>query len=88
MDAVTKEVDSAAKADPVESLRETAVELEVRVREAVKENPWTTLGAGALVGFVVAGGLTPKVLWRALGIGGRVLFATLIEQAVRPERDR
>lgn len=72
---------TGAGIDPDELAR-TAIEL-------ARENPHTALGAAFAVGFLLGGGLTPRLLVSIAALAGRRYFAQIardaLESAVRQQ---
>lgn len=65
------------------SVQEAAGQLEHQVARNMRERPWTTLAIAAGTGFVLGGGLATKLTRLALGIGGRLALAMLVQELGR-----
>lgn len=64
--------------------RGAASELSNAAREQLEARPYATLGACVVAGFLLGGGLTPGVLRRMVGIGGRVAVGAALQRVVEP----
>lgn len=62
---------------------------EHRLRDFVQERPFTAVAGGFFVGYVLGGGLTPRLAWLGLVTAGRMALASGVREAVasmaRPE---
>ena len=69
---------SSIQAQSIPELEESLRELESSVREYVKERPLTAVSAAFAVGYVLGGGLTPRLTWLALTAAGRMSLLSLL----------
>jgi ElaB/YqjD/DUF883 family membrane-anchored ribosome-binding protein len=68
---------------------------EAAAAENLQRAPYTTLGAAAAVGYVLGGGITPRILLAAFWLGGRTAVSALAQELLveklfpkQPARDR
>ena len=66
------------QAQSVPELEDSLSELESTVREYVKERPLTAVAAAFAAGYVLGGGLTPRLTWMALTAAGRMSLLGLL----------
>lgn len=67
------------------SFRDAAEELDWSPTRAVREKPYATLGLAAGVGFLLGGGLSPRILGAAFGLSTRLVINALL-QGIDPRR--
>lgn len=60
------------KAQSMDELEATLGEYETAVRDYVQERPLTAVAAAFAAGYVLGGGLTPRLSWIALTAVGRM----------------
>ncbi len=65
-----------------ESLSDAAHDVNEYVHEQARERPYVALGAAAGLGFVLAGGLTPKVGSLLFTVGGRLLAQRVLREVL------
>ena len=53
------------------------------LRQEVLEAPYRTLGMAVIAGYVLAGGLTPRLMWLLMATGGRAMAGSLVTAAFR-----
>ena len=82
LDDIAEEVQSLG-----ESLRGATDEAHEVLAEQASTRPYLTLGAAAGAGFVLAGGLTPKISAWLLSYGGRMLLGKLGRSLLSGGRD-
>jgi hypothetical protein len=58
------------------------------LRQEVLDAPYRTLGMAMLAGYLLAGGLTPRVLWLLMATGGRAMAGNLVSAAFRGALDQ
>ena len=68
----------SVQAQSVPELEDSLSELESTVREYVKERPLTAVAAAFAAGYVLGGGLTPRLTWMALTAAGRMSLLGLL----------
>jgi hypothetical protein len=66
------------QAQSAPELEESLREFESTVREYVKERPLTAVTAAFAAGYVLGGGLTPRLTWMALTAAGRMSLLGLL----------
>jgi hypothetical protein len=66
------------QAQSTRELEDSLRELESTVREYVKDKPLTAVAAAFAAGYVLGGGLTPRLTWMALTAAGRMSLVGLI----------
>ena len=69
------------QAQSVPELEDSLRELESTVREYVKERPLTAVTVAFAAGYVLGGGLTPRLTWMALTAAGRMSLLSLLNDA-------
>jgi hypothetical protein len=57
-------------------------EYEATLRQYVRERPLTSVAAAFGVGYVLGGGLTPRVTWLALTTAARLTFTNMLRNVV------
>lgn len=55
-------------------------ESESQVERWMRDQPLLTIGAAAGVGYLLGGGLTPRIAARLFSIGGRMVLAATLER--------
>ncbi len=68
------------------SVGEAVDEVYQNVAQEATKHPYRTLGAAAGVGFVLAGGLTPRIAGLAMSMGSKWLLGQLRDQ-IMPRSD-
>src|SRR4029453_5607678 len=58
------------------------------LRQEVLEAPYRTLGMALIAGYVLAGGLTPRLMWLLMTTGGRAMAGNLVTAAFRGAFDQ
>jgi hypothetical protein len=58
------------------------------LRQEVLESPYRTLGMALIAGYVLAGGLTPRLMWLLMTTGGRAMAGNLVTAAFRGAFDQ
>lgn len=53
------------------------------LRRQVRENPWQTIGTAVGAGFLLGGGLTPRLVGMLLTTTGRLMLADVVSAAFR-----
>ncbi len=53
------------------------------LREQVVQNPWPTIGAAAAAGWLLGGGLTPRLVGVLLTTAGRLAVTDVVSAALR-----
>src|SRR5262245_45693816 len=66
------------EAQSIPELEDSLRELESSVREYVKDRPLTAVGAAFGIGYVLGGGLTPRLTWMVLTAAGRMSLLSLL----------
>lgn len=66
------------QAPSMPELEDSLREFESTVREYVKERPLTAVTAAFAAGYVLGGGLTPRLTWMALTAAGRMSLVSLL----------
>jgi hypothetical protein len=66
------------QAQSTRELEDSLRELESTVRQYVKDKPLTAVTAAFAAGYVLGGGLTPRLTWMALTAAGRMSLVGLI----------
>jgi len=64
----------------VTSVQVAARDAETFVRTQTTQRPYVSLGVAAGVGFVLGGGLSPKLTATLLGLGGRILVNAVLRE--------
>ena len=64
-----------------DDFEDTLREYEVAVRSYVDERPLTSIAAAFAAGYVLGGGLTPRLSWIALNAFGRMALVNLLRDA-------
>jgi hypothetical protein len=72
---------TALQARPMDQLEDTLREYEIAVRSYVDERPLTAVAAAFAAGYVLGGGLTPRLSWIALNAFGRMALVNLLRDA-------
>ena len=72
---------TALLARPMDDLEDTLREYETTVRSYVDERPLTAVAAAFAAGYVLGGGLTPRLSWIALNAFGRMALVNLLRDA-------
>jgi len=62
----------------LDDLEETLRDYEVTLRSYVDEHPLTAVAAAFAAGYVLGGGLTPRLSWLALNAVGRVALMNIV----------
>lgn len=65
------------QAQSTQELEESLREFESTVREYVKDRPLTAVAAAFAAGYVLGGGLTPRLTWLALTAAGRMTLLNM-----------
>jgi hypothetical protein len=65
------------QAQSTQELEESLREFESTVREYVKDRPLTAVTAAFAAGYVLGGGLTPRLTWLALTAAGRMTLLNM-----------
>jgi hypothetical protein len=76
-------IDREARALLAQAERETTA-LAAQVRARVDRAPWAAIGLGLAAGWVLGGGLTPRIGAALLAAAGRSAFAGALASAIRP----
>ena len=69
------------QAQSVDELETSLREYERALRAYVQERPLTAAAAAFAAGYVLGGGLTPRLSWMALSAVGRVALLNLLRDA-------
>lgn len=72
----------AMQAQSVAELEQSLREYESALRQYVQERPLTSVLAAFAAGYVLGGGLTPRLTWIALTTAGRMTFLNLLRDVV------
>lgn len=67
-----------------ETVQETAHEVGAVLRHQMQTRPYTTLGMAAGAGFILGGGLSPRLTYALLGMGGRLVAARVLQEVLQP----
>jgi len=70
-----------SQAQSMAEFEDSLREYESAVRAYVKERPLTSVGAAFAAGYVLGGGLTPRLTWMALTAAGRMSLLNLLNDA-------
>ena len=82
---------SVMDAHSMDEVEASLREYEAALRDYVQERPLTSIAAALAAGYVLGGGLTPRLSWIALTAVGRVALINLIRDATlgrRPTEQR
>jgi hypothetical protein len=63
-----------------QELEESLRELETTVRDYVQDRPLTAVSAAFALGYVLGGGLTPKLTWLVLTAAGRMSLLNMMNE--------
>lgn len=66
---------------------EIVEELSAAAREQLEVRPYATLGAFFALGWILGGGLTPRILRRLGSFGGRMAVSMAVQRVVRDRSD-
>ena len=69
---------TAMEARSLDEIEETLREYEATLRSYVDEHPLTAVAAAFAAGYVLGGGLTPRLSWIALSAVGRMAMMNAI----------
>jgi hypothetical protein len=69
------------QAHATDDFEQTLREYERALRDYVQERPLTAAAAGFAAGYVLGGGLTPRLSWIALSAVGRVALMNFLRDA-------
>ena len=69
---------TAVNARSLDDLEEMLRDYEVTVRSYVDERPLTAVAAAFAAGYVLGGGLTPRLSWIALNAVGRMALVNIV----------
>jgi len=72
---------NALQGRSMDQLEDTLRDYETAVRSYVDERPLTAVAAAFAAGYVLGGGLTPKLSWIALNAFGRMALVNLLRDA-------
>ena len=72
---------NALQARSMDQLEDTLRDYETAVRSYVDERPLTAVAAAFAAGYVLGGGLTPRLSWIALNAFGRMALVNLLRDA-------
>ena len=72
---------NALQSRSLDQLEDTLRDYEVAVRSYVDERPLTAVAAAFAAGYVLGGGLTPRLSWIALNAFGRMALVNLLRDA-------
>ena len=77
------------RVESMDDLETTLREYEVAVRSYVKESPLTAVTAAFALGYVLGGGLTPRLSWIAISAAARMVMLNAVrDMALRPAHQR
>jgi hypothetical protein len=69
---------TTTQARSMDELEATLRDYESTVRDYVQERPLTAVAAAFAAGYVLGGGLTPRLSWIALSAFGRMALADMV----------
>lgn len=69
--------------DIVAAIEDGSRAVTTSLREQLERRPWATIGVATAVGWVLGGGLTPRLAALLVATAGRATIDTLVAAAVR-----
>ncbi len=75
--------DGADVIDIVAAIEDGSRAVTSSLREQLERRPWATIGVATAVGWVLGGGLTPRLAALLVATAGRATLDTLVAAAVR-----
>jgi hypothetical protein len=75
-------------ASPLAEVERETTALAAALRRHVDRTPWTAVGLGLAAGYVLGGGLTPRLGAALLGAAGRSAIAGALAAAIRPTMEK
>jgi hypothetical protein len=72
-----------AASSTIDEIEAAAADGVAWLRNQVLENPWPTIGAAAATGWLLGGGLTPRLVGLLVATAGRLAMSDVVSAAIR-----